>query len=184
VQSSGYVGPFPYSHRETMGLKGGGSSLGSEGRSCRGSDEISGDIIWVGNFRFIPQIFGEVILLPMSKITSPNGSCAQAAVGIAVTDSCHLLVCFISMRALDGLLQPVLLILHPHRVAVPFPPTFASPWRNRFVQIHEISFVHAKLGINLQKWPKNDQNWGMGLSYGPGSHRFPTVEFQDIGTGR
>jgi len=28
------------------------------------------------------------------------------------------------------------LILHPHRVAVPFPPTFATPWWNSFVQIH------------------------------------------------
>jgi len=28
------------------------------------------------------------------------------------------------------------LILHPHRVAVPFPPTFSSPWRNSFVHIH------------------------------------------------
>jgi len=31
----------------------------------------------------------------MSKIAPPNGSCAQAAVGIAVTDQFrHLLVCF------------------------------------------------------------------------------------------
>jgi len=28
------------------------------------------------------------------------------------------------------------LILHFHRVAVPFPASFASPWRNSFVQIH------------------------------------------------
>ena len=29
------------------------------------------------------------------------------------------------------------LVLQPHRVAVPFPPTFALPWRNNFVQIHD-----------------------------------------------
>ena len=130
-------------------------------------------IIGVGKFRFIPQIFGEVILLPMSKITSPNGSCAQAAVGIAVTNSCHLLVCFISMRALDGLLQPVLLILHPHRVAVPFPPTFASPWRNKFVQIHEISFVQCKIGDQPSKMTQKRPKLGDGVLLWSGKPSFP-----------
>jgi len=38
-------------------------------------------------------------------------------------------------------------ILQPHRVAVPFPPTFVLPWRNSFVQIHDgTSLLKAKFG--------------------------------------
>jgi len=49
----------------------------------------------VRNFRFVSQIFGGVILLIESKLTPPNGSCAQDAAGIGVADQCrHLLVCF------------------------------------------------------------------------------------------
>ena len=44
------------------------------------------------NFRFVPQTFGGVILLCMSKIISPNGSCAQDAAGIGVADQCKLLL--------------------------------------------------------------------------------------------
>jgi len=45
------------------------------------------------NFRFVPQIFGGVILLSMSKITPPNGSCVQHASGIGVADQCkHLFI--------------------------------------------------------------------------------------------
>ena len=44
------------------------------------------------NFSFVPQIFGGVILLSMSKIIPVNGSCAQDAAGIGVADQCrHLL---------------------------------------------------------------------------------------------
>ena len=73
-----------------MGLKGGGSSLGVEGRNYGVGGEI-----YVRNFRFVPQIFGGVILLSKSKINPPNGSCAHDAAGIAVADQCrHLLICF------------------------------------------------------------------------------------------
>jgi len=48
------------------------------------------------------------------------------------------------------------LILHPHRVAVPFPPTFASPWRNSFVQIHcGTTFLKANSGTTAQQRPKH-----------------------------
>ena len=44
------------------------------------------------NFRFDPQTFGGAILLIESKLTPPNGSCAQDAAGIGVADQCrHLL---------------------------------------------------------------------------------------------
>ena len=47
------------------------------------------------------------------------------------------------------------LILHFHRVAVPFPASFASPWRNSFVQIHREQLCSRR---NL--WPPltNDPN--------------------------
>jgi len=50
----------------------------------------------VSNFRFLPLVFGEEILLPMSNPPLPNnGSCAQAVADKAVTDRCrHLLICF------------------------------------------------------------------------------------------
>jgi len=47
------------------------------------------------------------------------------------------------------------IILHPHRVAVPFPPTFASPWRNSFAQIHGEQFCSRQdLGLPLKIAPK------------------------------
>ena len=169
-------------------LKGAVWSQGGEGQNYAvGVMKFLKMIIWVSNFRFIPQIFGEVILLPMSKITSPNCSCTQAAVNIAVTDSCHLLVCFISLLALDGggLLQPVLLDFASSSCCCTFSSNFCVAKAEQICSNSWGSALfNAKFGINLRKWPKNDQNWGMGLSYGPESHRFPTVEFRDIGTGR
>jgi len=71
-----------------MGLEGGVSSLGVKGRNY-------GAVVKVRNLRFVPQIFGGVILLSMSKITPPNGSCAQDAAGMGVADQCrHFLICF------------------------------------------------------------------------------------------
>ena len=44
------------------------------------------------NFRFVPPTIGGAILLSMSKLTPPNGSCAQDAAGMCVVDqSRHLL---------------------------------------------------------------------------------------------
>jgi len=42
-----------------------------------------GGEIQVKIFRFDPQTFGGVILLIESKLTPPNGNCAQDAAGIA-----------------------------------------------------------------------------------------------------
>jgi len=45
-------------------------------------------------FRFVPQICWGVILLSMSKIIPPNGSCAHDAVGIGGADQCrYFLIC-------------------------------------------------------------------------------------------
>ena len=53
------------------------------------------DAIQKNNFRFVPQILGGPILLPLSKIAPPNGSCVQDSAGLAVADPCrHLLICF------------------------------------------------------------------------------------------
>jgi len=117
----------------------------------------------VRNFRFVPQIFGGLILLIESKLTSLNGSCAQDAAGTGVADECRRLLCHVP---LIGSCSHFCLILQPHRVAVPFPATFASPWRNSFVQIHGgTTLLKAKFGTTPQKRPKNDLNWGMGSSY-------------------
>jgi len=70
------------------------------------------------------------------------------------------------------------LILQPHRVPVPFPPTFASPWRNNFVQIHGgTTLLKAKFGITPQKRQKNDINWGVGSSYGKNKPPLPNPSF-------
>jgi len=70
------------------------------------------------------------------------------------------------------------LILHPHRVAVPFPPTFALPRRNSFVQIHGGTTLLKAINLTAhQKRPKNYLNWVVGWSYGTNqpfqTHRFP-----------
>ena len=104
------------------------------------------------NFRFVPQIFGGVIFLVESKLTPANGSWAQDAAGIGVADQCRHLLALALPGALDWLLQPLLLDSQPHRVAVPFPPTIASPWRNSFVQIHGgTTLLKAKFGTTPQK---------------------------------
>ena len=70
------------------------------------------------------------------------------------------------------------LILQSQRVAVPFPPTFASPWRNSFVQIHGgTPVMKAKFGITSHKRPKNDLNWEVGSSYGTNKRSLPNPLF-------
>jgi len=88
---------------------------------------------------------------------------------------CHL--------PLIGSCSQFCLILQPHRVAVPFPPTFASPWQNSFVQIHGgTTLLKAKFGITPQKRPKNDLNWGVGSSYGTDKTPLPNplLPYEDI----
>ena len=78
-------------------MKGGISSVGVEGRNYGVGDEIQ-----VRNFRFVPQIFGGVILLMESKVTPPNGSCTQDAAAKGVADQCrHLLKPSAAARPLD-----------------------------------------------------------------------------------
>jgi len=150
-------------HRETMGLEGGVSSLVSKGRNAWGLVTVKflGMMKFsVSNFRFLPQIFGGGFCSPWAKPPCQMAAqaSAQAAEGIVVTDQCrHLLICFVPLM---GSCSQIYLILHPHRVAVPFPPTFASPWRNSFVQIHRETLKlcsRQNLGPplkNNQKWPK------------------------------
>jgi len=54
-------------------------------------------------------------------------------------------------------------IAHPRRVAVPFPPTFATPWRNSFVQIRgEQLCSRQKVGSPHKNEPKTTKIWGWG----------------------
>ena len=82
------------------------------------------------------------------------------------------------------------LILHPHRVAVLFPPTFASPWRNSFLQIHgEQLCSRQNLGPPLKNDTKTTKIWGWGhlmvqINPPPGCLRFPMkmgMAFQSCG---
>jgi len=58
-----------------------------------GDDELS-----VSKFRSVPQLCGGGDFGHYSKPPPPNGSCAQAAVDIAVTDQCgHLFICLAKM---------------------------------------------------------------------------------------
>ena len=120
-----------------MGLEGGVSSLGVEGRNYGGVAEIE-----MRDFRFVPQIYGGGICsLCMSRITPPNGggSCAQYAEGIGFADQCrHLLIC-----ALDWLLQPVLFDSTTSSCCCTASSNFcvamsehlcSNPWRNNFVE--------------------------------------------------
>jgi len=81
---------------------------------------------------------------------------------------------------LDGSCSHFCFILHPHRVAVPVPPTFASlrPWRNTFVQIYgEQLCSRQNLGPPHRNKPKMTKIWGWGhlivqIHPPPGSYRF------------
>jgi len=57
-------------------------------------------------------------------------------------------------------------------------PTFASPWRNSFVQIHgRKTLLKTKFGTTPQKRPKNDLNWGLGSSYSTNNPTHPNPSF-------
>ena len=75
------------------------------------------------------------------------------------------------------------LILHPHRVEVCFPPTFALPWRNSFVQIFGgTTLLKEKFGTTPQKRPNIDLNLGVGSTYGTNKPPLPNPLFlYDIG---
>jgi len=89
-------------NRKTMGLKGGVSSPGVEGLNYGGGVVNLNDEIQLSNFKFVPQIFGGAIWIPMRKIAPPNiwggyldpyeqnspknGNWTQDAAGIAVAD--------------------------------------------------------------------------------------------------
>ena len=82
---------------------------------------------------------------------------------------------FSRFAPLIGSCSQFCLILQPDRVAVPDPPTFASPWRNSFVKIHGgTTLLRAKFGTTPQKRPKNDLISGVGSCYPLHSYEIPT----------
>ena len=90
--------------------------------------------------------------------------------------------------ALDWHLQPVLLDSTTSSCCCPFPPTFASPWRNSFVQIHRgTTLLKANFGTTPQKRPKNDLDWGVGRlgarqaeGFNPRNRRAPLATRQSL----
>ena len=129
------------------------------------------DEIQVSNFKFVPQIFGGAILLPMSKIAPPDGSCAQDAGGIAVAIQCrHLLICF-AMRswwAPAASSTWFCMLMHAHRLAVHFPPLFRCHGGIALLKFMANNFVQGKNLDHPSKMTRKQNNISLGLrsSYG------------------
>ena len=126
------------------------------------------------NFRFDPKKFGGVILLIESKLTPPNGHAAHKMRRAEVTQMSAGTCWYALPCALHCLLQPLIL----HSATSSSCCTFASPWRNIFVQIHGgTTLLKAKFGTTSQKRPKNHLNWGVGSSYGTNKTPLPNPSF-------
>jgi len=129
----------------------------------RGGEIFWDDEISVSKFRFLPQMFGGGILVIGSNPPPPNGSCAQSCDRHSCRRWVQALVRMLYQAPSMGFCSQFGLILHPHRVAVPFPPTFATPWRNILLQIHaEQICCRQNLGSPLKNDPKTTQIgwWG------------------------
>jgi len=137
-----------------------------------GDDELS-----MSNFRFLSPFF--FFLLVVSKIPPPILQMRSSCGGHSCHSSVQVIALILFHVPSMGSCSQFCLILHPHRVAVPFPPILASPWRNSFVQIHvEQLCSRQNLGRPLQNDPKTTNIWGWGqlmvqINPPPGSHRFP-----------
>ena len=142
---------FVHFHSATLGLEGGVSSLVGQGRNFEGGG-------WWNFWGW--WNFGEQFQISPPNI---NGSLRTRCGGLSchrsVQASAHML-CHVPLM---GSYCQFCVILHPHRVAVPFPPTFVSTWRNSFVQIHgEQLWSRQKLGPFPKNEPKTTKIWGWG----------------------
>jgi len=155
-------------HKEMMDLEGGFSFFGGPRPKwlIRGGKTF-GRWNFVSKFRFHPKIFGGPILLPS---TTPPG--------IAVIYHCrHLLICFTvcprwALAASLAWFCILIVLLYL------FVQLFASPWRNRIVQIHgEQLSSRQNLGPPLKDDTKRSKYGGEVIWWykhtPPGSHRFP-----------
>ena len=160
-------------HRETMGLEGGFSSPGVEGQNYGGGwwnlreqFQMCAPNIWEGYFAGCEQNSHPKCLV---RTRFGGHSCrrwGQARV--------QMLRHVLSL----GSCSHFRLILQPHRVAVPFPPTFTSPWLNSFVQIHGgTKFFEGKFWDYPSKTTKKDQNRGVGSSHGTNNPPPPNPSF-------
>ena len=83
-----------------------------------------------------PNIRGGGNFAHREQTTPPDGSCAQSCGGHSCRRSVQALAHMpYHVPSMDSCSQ-FCWILHPHRIAVLFPPAFVSPWRKSFVQIH------------------------------------------------
>jgi len=62
-------------------------------------------------------------------------------------------------------------ILHPHRVAGPFAPTLASPWRNSFVQIRRKQVYSRQNLDHLGKTSQKPSKFRGGVIWARGKRR-------------
>ena len=80
---------------------------------------------------------------------------------------------------LMGSCSQICVIVHPHHVAVPFPPTFASPWRNSFVLHGEQLCSRQNLGPPVDHTqgvgsrPSSSPFWYNYFQNSPRRHEFP-----------
>jgi len=114
----------------------------------------------------------------MSQIPHPNGSLRARCNGHKCHRSVQELAHMFFNVPLMGSCSQFCIIQHPHRVPVPFPPTFALPWQNNFVEIHGEQFCSRQnLGAPHKNKPKTTKigGWGhlMVQINPPGSHRLP-----------
>ena len=139
-------------HREIMGLEGGGSSLGVEGRNCGG-----GVVNWWNSseqFQICsPNNWGSY-LAPYEQNSPPKWQLRTRCSGHSCRRSVQALARMLCQVPSMSFCSQFCSILHPHRVAVPFPPNFWSPWRNSFVQVHDRTCRRQNLGSPLQNYPK------------------------------
>jgi len=131
----------------------------------------------VSNFRFVPQIFGGAILLPTSKIAPQNGCLRTRCGGHCCCRSVQALAHILCYVPLMGSCSQVCLIMHPRRVAVPFPPTFSSPHRKLCSNPCQNNFVEGKIWDHpsnmTQKEPKLEGHFMVQINSPLGNRRFP-----------
>jgi len=118
----------------------------------RGGEIFADDEILQSKFRFLSQIFGGGILLPISKITLQMAASAQAAAGMLSQISSNAFPC-----ALDGHLQPVLLDSASSLRCCTFSYNFCVAVAEQFCSNPQgIALFHARFWTTPQKRPKND----------------------------
>ena len=126
------------------------------------------------NLRFVPQMLGGGYFALYEQNNPPKWQLRTRCGGHRCRRSVQALAHMLCHVPMIGSCSQFCFTLQPHRVAAPFPPSVASPWRNSFVQIHGgTTLLRAKFGTTPQK----RLNWGVGSSYGANKPPLPNPSF-------